>query len=71
MAGMSDDDDAPNMFQEPEGFYELEKQPTFVKHRMLNGDEVTLRLVGHNPLWVGSDFSVSLLLIYVAVSLMN
>jgi len=52
---MTDDSDeeALDLFQEPEGFYQPEKQPTFVKHRMLNGEELTLRLVGHNPLWVG------------------
>jgi len=52
---MADDSDEEvvDLFQEPEGFYKPEKEATFVKHRMLNGDELKLRLVGHNPLWVG------------------
>lgn len=42
------------LFADPEGYYEPEKQPTFATHRMNNGQELTLRLVGHNPLWVGT-----------------
>ncbi|OQN95638.1 hypothetical protein B0A48_18237 [Cryoendolithus antarcticus] len=51
------DDDGENglggsdLFKEPDGFYEPEKQPTFASHRLTRGDELTLRLVGHNPLW--------------------
>lgn len=59
-ADMSSDDEAGlDLFQEPEGYYAPEKEPTFVRHRMLNGDELQLRLVGHNPLWVGGNFTVS------------
>ncbi|WPH02333.1 nicotinamide N-methyltransferase-like protein Nnt1 [Acrodontium crateriforme] len=52
MSNSSDDEDETGgLFQEPEGFYEPEKEPTFVHHRMINGDQLTMRLVGHNPLW--------------------
>jgi hypothetical protein len=40
------------MFQEPADFYEPEKQATFASHQLLSGKELTVRLVGHNPLWV-------------------
>lgn len=49
------------MFTEPEGYYEPEKQPTFAVHRMQNGQELNMRLVGHNPLWVGLHLCVLLL----------
>ncbi|KAF1343709.1 putative methyltransferase-domain-containing protein [Delphinella strobiligena] len=39
------------LFDEPEGFYQPEKQPTFETHKLLDGRELQLRLVGHNPLW--------------------
>lgn len=42
------------LFDEPEGFYQPEKQPTFETHKLLDGRELQLRLVGHNPLWVGA-----------------
>lgn len=56
MADGSDADDEPSLdlFQEPEGYYPPPKQPTFVQHRMLDGKELQLRLVGHNPLWVST-----------------
>jgi hypothetical protein len=41
------------MFEEPEGFYEAEKEPTFVEYTLQSGLKLNLRLVGHNPLWVG------------------
>ncbi|GAB7365585.1 hypothetical protein MBLNU230_g6656t1 [Neophaeotheca triangularis] len=48
----SDDQGADlDIFQEPEGFREPEKQPTFAQHRMLDGRDLNVRLVGHNPLW--------------------
>jgi hypothetical protein len=40
------------LFAEPEGYYQPEKQPTFASHAMQDGRELTLRMVGHNPLWV-------------------
>ncbi|KAF1972446.1 hypothetical protein BU23DRAFT_554991 [Bimuria novae-zelandiae CBS 107.79] len=45
------DDVGIDLFQEPEGFYEPEKQATFASHKLLSGKELTIRLVGHNPLW--------------------
>ena len=50
----SDEDDHVNLFKEPEGYYEPEKQHTFVTYTTLNGQTLSLRLVGHNPLWVGT-----------------
>lgn len=41
-----------DLFQEPTDFYEPEKQATFASHQLLSGKELTVRLVGHNPLWV-------------------
>ena len=49
----SDGDVAHNLFEEPVGYYEPEKQPRIVSHRTLKGQELTIRLVGHSPLWVG------------------
>ncbi|KAK4556997.1 Protein N-terminal and lysine N-methyltransferase efm7 [Recurvomyces mirabilis] len=46
-----DEDGAAGLFQEPEDFYRPEKQPTNVEHRLLNGEVLVLRLVGHSPLW--------------------
>ena len=51
--GYDTGDGALNMFEEPEGFYPPEKEPTTAHHQMLNGKEISLRLVGHSPLWVG------------------
>ncbi|KAK5170119.1 Protein N-terminal and lysine N-methyltransferase efm7 [Saxophila tyrrhenica] len=48
----SDGEDAAlGIFDAPEGFYEPEKQSTTVNHTTLAGQELTLRLVGHSPLW--------------------
>lgn len=46
-----------NIFKEPEGFYEPEKQPTCVSYQTLNGQVLSLRLIGHSPLWVGDRIS--------------
>ncbi|KAL4954316.1 hypothetical protein BDW69DRAFT_163321 [Aspergillus filifer] len=48
---MADDYDTGDMFQDPEGFYPPEKEPTFAEHRMLSGDVVRVRLVGSHPLY--------------------
>ncbi|KAF1918366.1 putative methyltransferase-domain-containing protein [Ampelomyces quisqualis] len=40
-----------DLFQEPADFYEPAKEATFATHQLLCGKEVTVRLVGHNPLW--------------------
>lgn len=55
MSSDSENEDAGgmNLFEDPEGFYLPEKQPSFVEHRLLDGRGLRLRLVGHNPLWVG------------------
>lgn len=45
------DDEGLDLFQEPADFYEPEKQATFATHQLLAGDELRVRLVGHNPLW--------------------
>ncbi|OAK95544.1 hypothetical protein IQ06DRAFT_60653 [Phaeosphaeriaceae sp. SRC1lsM3a] len=45
------EDEGIDLFQEPTGFYEPEKQATYASHQLLSGKELTVRLVGHNPLW--------------------
>lgn len=49
---MSDSEGELGIFEEPEGFYEPEKEPSFVDYTLQNGLKLNLRLVGHNPLWV-------------------
>jgi nicotinamide N-methyltransferase len=46
------DEEGMDLFQEPDDFFEPEKQATFASHRLNSGQELTVRLVGHNPLWV-------------------
>lgn len=41
-----------NLFEEPAGYYQPEKEPTYASHVTLSGEELQVRLVGHNPLWV-------------------
>jgi hypothetical protein len=53
----SSEDEGLDLFKEPEGYYPPEKQHTVVTHTALDGQTLTLRLVGHNPLWVGFAFS--------------
>jgi hypothetical protein len=53
----SDSEGELGIFQEPEGFYEPEKEPSFVDYTLQSGLKLNLRLVGHNPLWV--SFSTS------------
>ncbi|KAJ5560711.1 hypothetical protein N7513_003110 [Penicillium frequentans] len=48
---MADDFDTGDLFQDPEGFYPEEKQPTFAEHQMLSGQTVRVRLVGSHPLY--------------------
>lgn len=40
------------LFQEPEGYFQSEKPPSFAEHTLLSGKKLRLRLVGHSPLWV-------------------
>jgi nicotinamide N-methyltransferase len=44
-----------NLFNEPDDYYPPEKPATFVEHTVQSGQKLRLRLVGHNPLWVGSN----------------
>jgi nicotinamide N-methyltransferase len=44
--------DAGGLFNDPEGFYPPEKEPTFAEHQMLSGQTVRVRLVGSHPLYV-------------------
>jgi nicotinamide N-methyltransferase len=41
-----------DLFKEPDDYYPPEKPATFVEHILQSGQELRLRLVGHNPLWV-------------------
>lgn len=56
----SDSEGELGIFQEPEGFYEPEKEPSFVDYTLQSGLKLNLRLVGHNPLWVSFPTSYSL-----------
>ncbi|KAH8724042.1 hypothetical protein GQ44DRAFT_287252 [Phaeosphaeriaceae sp. PMI808] len=53
-------EDSFDLFQEPEGFYEPEKQPTIASHQLLSGQELSVQLVGHNPLWVSKFLNLFL-----------
>lgn len=46
------EDEGLDLFQEPADYYQPEKQATFASHKLLSGKDLTVRLVGHNPLWV-------------------
>lgn len=54
MDNPSDDagDETFDLFQEPDDFYQKEKEPTQVQHRTLKGQTLNLNLVAQNPLWV-------------------
>lgn len=52
LTNMSDSEGEFGIFEEPQGFYEAEKEPTFVDYTLQSGLKLNLRLVGHNPLWV-------------------
>lgn len=43
---------AIELFQEPIGYYELEKPASYIDYTLTTGQTFHLRLVGHNPLWV-------------------
>lgn len=49
---MADELDTGDMFNDPEGFYPPEKEPTYADHQMLSGQVVRVRLVGSHPLYV-------------------
>lgn len=44
-------DELSELFNEPQDFYPPSPKPTTEKHTLLSGRELSLRLVGHNPLW--------------------
>ncbi|KAK1810410.1 Protein N-terminal and lysine N-methyltransferase efm7 [Friedmanniomyces endolithicus] len=50
-ASEDDDETTAGLFKEPDDYYPPEKEPTVVEHRMLSGQSLKLRLVGHSPLW--------------------
>ena len=50
----TEEDDLNDLFQEPEGYYQDEKAPTFDLYTLRSGQRVKLRLIGHSPLWVRS-----------------
>lgn len=56
----SDDEGGLDLFQEPVDYFEPEKEATFATHQLLSGKEFTVRLVGHNPLWVRLQHSMIL-----------
>jgi nicotinamide N-methyltransferase len=41
-----------DLFQDPEGFFQPDKPPTFAEHQMRSGQTLKLRLVGDHPLYV-------------------
>jgi len=45
------EDTNTDLFEDPPDFYPPSPKPTFATHRLLSGTELSLRLVGHNPLW--------------------
>jgi hypothetical protein len=52
-SAMADEDfSTGDLFQDPDGFYPEEAQPTFAEHQMLSGETVRVRLVGSHPLYV-------------------
>lgn len=48
----SDSEETLDLFQEPEGYFRPEQKPTEAQYESRRGT-MTMRLVGHNPLWVG------------------
>lgn len=60
------DTEAIDIFADPEGFYPPSPKPTTETHTLLSGQVLSLRLVGHNPLWghhlVRYDFSFDMIL---------
>ncbi|KAF2397849.1 hypothetical protein EJ06DRAFT_558817 [Trichodelitschia bisporula] len=50
---MSDDGSAPldDLFTEPSDYYPPPPPPTQATHTLLDGREIKVSLVGHNPLW--------------------
>ncbi|KAI9783757.1 MAG: nicotinamide n-methyltransferase [Candelina submexicana] len=40
-----------DLFKDPVNYYELDKPATNAEHTLLSGEVLTLRLIGHSPLW--------------------
>jgi EEF1A N-terminal glycine/lysine methyltransferase len=52
MSDSNPENDEPlNIFEDPKDYYPPSPKPTTEKHTLLSGYELSLRLVGHNPLW--------------------
>ena len=45
-------DDAIDIFQEPQGYYQPNKPSKFTEFELQDGRIISLRLVGESPLWV-------------------
>lgn len=52
LADDDEDDETGGLFKEPDDFYPPEKPPSFTSFALKDGTNLSLRLVGHNPLWV-------------------
>jgi nicotinamide N-methyltransferase len=50
-ASDSEDEGSHNLFEDPPDFYPPSPKPTTESHTMISGQQLSLRLVGHNPLW--------------------
>ena len=48
----NDDNDGLALFREPDDYYQTEKPATTDTVIMKDGRTITLRLIGHSPLWV-------------------
>ena len=46
-----ENDETLNIFEDPQDYYPPSPKPTTERHTLLSGYELSLRLVGHNPLW--------------------
>jgi nicotinamide N-methyltransferase len=51
MAGVDSDSENIDLFTEPSDYYPPSPKPTTETHTLLSGKTLTVRLVGHNPLW--------------------
>jgi hypothetical protein len=56
----SDDEGGLDLFQEPADYFKPEKEATLATHKLLSGKDFTVRLVGHNPLWVRLHHSLDM-----------
>jgi nicotinamide N-methyltransferase len=51
MADVDSDSENMDLFTEPSDYYPPSPKPTTETHTLLSGKTLTVRLVGHNPLW--------------------